>query len=447
VTREGEERGRATAWRRPVIATLIVFLVAFGLQRACSIEERGDSKGVETAPGQPDDVARAPATPPPVSRPADTPPAQVDAETSTRTSSSNADEHAEAPKPATPASTALELRFVDAAELAIRDEWIGLWRASSSLPFAYFSAERTPYRQSTTDVDGRVRLDDVQPGSYFASLWHAPDSSSAEPSVRIGVHVEFATHSASPIEVVIPEPLYVTGTVSEEGGDRIGTYVVHVTSKAASGSLLAEFTESGEFRAGPLVPGDCTLQARDERRGVESDPVTTIAGRGGIDLVVRAPKRLSIRLEARERSNCQVAHIDVDCDAGISLATNIQAVRHCVYAFELPCLAPRGIIVLCDDGRMGTAALPTLGFDWRQPIDVLLVPAGSVSVRNEGSSPCTVALHSRDVRVATFDLAPGASESAMFPAGDMVVVVQVDGAERRSTEKVQKDGVTFVNIP
>lgn len=344
-------------------------------------------------------------------------------------------------------SVSVALRFVQADGEPIREQRVVLQRAQSSSLFEYLSSSADTPFASSSDREGHVQFDRVPIGSYFAGLERESKQGDVEPPASIGVRIEIAAGRDGAIDVVIPDPLYVTGTVATSDGSPLGFATVLVESAFASGAVLTTVTERGEFRAGPLVNGELELQASDLERGLESVPVSTVAGRSGVALVLRAPKRMNVRLITQYGAKCRLSRIDVESDEGIAEAQRVDRLGECAYAFDNLCTNPRAVIVSCDDRRLGVEHVPPFGFNPRQPIDVHLLAAGEVSVHNTGTTRCAVELRCRDVRVAGFELDAGMSRTKTVLAGELVLVVNSDGIEHRRTERVAKEGITYLKVP
>jgi len=345
----------------------------------------------------------------------------------------------------------LRLTHEDGAPLAF--EPVGIRRAEGTTPFAYFTSGDLFSREGTTDRDGRVELQNVLAGAYYAGQSPARKDRNqlhVIPPPSLGIRFDARSSGArEPVAITIPRALYVTGVVTDTSGTPLASGSVSATSKDAVGLVVAAVGLNGAFRIGPLVAGECTLTAHDPRHVQASRSTKTTAGTDGIELQLLPPRQLSIRVTSRDGRPCPLARVAVDSGQGLEIVMRFEESSDGVVSFRLTSDKPRAIIVTCNDGRIGTASTDADGFDWRQPIDIEVELAGHIRVRNTTPVPQAVELYDNGgARLATFVLAPDEAESVPVPAGEISVSVRAsEGPARRSKAKVVAGHTTDMSVP
>lgn len=435
---------RATAWVGGLLALGVIALcVLFRLPRheSAHIETRSDS--TETT----DEAVFATQL-----EPDESTPFEVDADATdsgrqsvrARTSRPRASERRDRVDVEPPSAT---LRVQRADGSPLRGQLVGLQHAAGSQQYKYGFARDSLRHSGATDENGVIVLEHVATGDFFVGVLPPASARRDDELIGLGVRAKVSESSRDRIGVTLPAPLYVAGIVKDIDGAPVGSGTVIVSSKHAAGGASTEISPAGEFRVGPIVAGECTLMAFEKRSGLASGPVPAFAGDGAVEIVMRRSE-FRVRIASPDRSKVRLDRFELDVVGRMQDSPPARRQDDGTYVVETQGARVNGVVITCLDRRIGVAPVVLEHRDALEVTDVVLAPAGELSLKNRGARACSISLRAtNDVRVALFELAPDASKLVTVPAGIVTLELTIDGVVQRSSIRVGSTGITFGSVP
>ncbi|MCK6446820.1 MAG: carboxypeptidase-like regulatory domain-containing protein [Planctomycetes bacterium] len=188
------------------------------------------------------------------------------------------------------------LRDPEGRPLADREVWRVARRDHSDA----FSTSDIHEATATTDADGRFEFPRVGAGTHW--FGPAPSWRESEPAAGSGLvgRPVRRTLSASERDVEVELTAYVGLSISGTVVDQAGAPIAHavVTTQAPGvGALAAESGVDGSFVLGPLLPGECRLEASTRTEWRSRGPVSARAGARDVRLVLEPAATLVLSLE------------------------------------------------------------------------------------------------------------------------------------------------------
>jgi hypothetical protein len=343
----------------------------------------------------------------------------------------------------------IRLRFAHADGLPLRTKRIGLKRAEGSASYAYFPSGQAVLYERVTDSEGLAEFRNVVAGEYFAGP-RGGDGSEGIDRHSVAVRISIGAGPTDGIvDVSLPAAAYVIGVVADLYGAPLETGSVMSTSTNAVGMIVSDLLEGGSFRVGPVAPGRCTLRARDAESVLSSKPTSATAGDEGVELRLEPPRRLSVRLAARDGLACGLARITVVTESELHVIPRVDAVGPDTYELGPIPPMPRVLLATCDDGRMGIAAITAASFESRRHLEVAIVAAGDLSLRAPVGRRQTVRVLTREhLCLANLEIEGGHTEHVRAPVGEVAIQsTGPDGEILRSTVVVASREVTEFLLP
>ena len=270
-------------------------------------------------------------------------------------------------------------------------------------------------------VDAENYWTDLNPDSPFAGH-DRPEPERIAPFAQVAV-VEHA-HQVVDVRLNVFRGLYIRGTLVDAHGAPAGSKVVEVKKVGLSTYQLFETDPSGEFLAGPLVPGPHELRAYGSGLSATSAPVIAHAGSRNIKLQLQLGGIVQGRvLDADSGEGC-VARLRMIPVEDPDPAGRWHASSNRTGSFANEGLKPGTyhLIAATPDARIGLVRNLTIEADRvLDEVDVPVRPGGLLRVRSGNGKTHEFTLHHEGLWAGCGFTSPNrVSSQVLFPGWTQV---------------------------